>query len=274
MVDVELWQIPSREWPVKRLDVWFYRLDVSAEETRYWQTVLTPAELARGQRLATEHLRRRWWVARGKMRRILSAYLKLDARDLTFSYGRRGKPAIANPTKGSPLHFNLSHTAAWAVLLCADAPVGVDMEAAEAQQIARLQSRILAPEETAANDARVDTDRKHSAGTDMVLLWLCKEALLKGLGIGIGGTMHQIQLPVPMPVDRWFAPTRIAPDLLLQIEDDASCRFNHWIDASQWRLRIFPHGPYPTSLAIADRSPGNIHLLHESSAGWTQLLVA
>lgn len=98
------------------------------------------------------------------------------ASDLTLAYGEYGKPRLAHHPS---IHFNLSHSADYALCAVADAPVGVDVQEMLDYDEA-LARHCLCDEELAWLAAQ---DDKSLAFTR---LWVRKESLMKLTGEGLG----------------------------------------------------------------------------------------
>ncbi|HEV2427206.1 MAG TPA: hypothetical protein VGS61_03175, partial [Acidimicrobiales bacterium] len=108
-----------------RVRVWTVDLDAAPDVVARAADVLDEGELARAGRLRDAWARRRWTVAHGALREILSACVGVDAGDLEFETGSSGKPALRAPS-AERVRFNLAHSGAVAlVAVCADYDVGV-----------------------------------------------------------------------------------------------------------------------------------------------------
>ncbi len=157
-------------------DLWRFALDVASDALQqHWES-LCADERARADRMRPGP-RERFVVARGQLRRILAAYLRLAPSSIAFGSGRNGKPFV----EGGP-HFNLSHSGGLGICAVSrGAEVGVDVEVVhavpEAEQIAVRWLGAAA----AAAVGRAGSDR------DAVFLrhWTRREAYLKLLGVGI-----------------------------------------------------------------------------------------
>jgi len=220
-----------------RVDIWPVALDVPDAELACLAQLLSPAERARSDRLVTDQLRRRWTACRGRLRQILGRYLNTDPATIGLKYQPRGKPYLQPTAHGAQLHFNVSHSGDRAVVACAARPVGVDLELQPpAGLLVELERQILSPRELLERQrsASSDEDSNHA----LLTAWVCKEALAKALGVGIGGGLHAVELPSRIPQDAWFRPTRIDPAILLQIDDDGTCGRTGWCDASFWQIRL------------------------------------
>src|SRR5262249_58019127 len=84
------------------------------------------------QRAARFHFprdRRRFTVARGVLREILSRYLGVPSAALKFRYSAYGKPALTDVVDNAGLRFNVSHSHEMAlVAVTRGRAIGVDIE--------------------------------------------------------------------------------------------------------------------------------------------------
>jgi 4'-phosphopantetheinyl transferase len=117
--------------------------------------------------------------------------------------GPHGRPAVG----GTPLHFSLSHSGD---LAFADAPVGVDVEAAPSQEASAEVAAMLHPQERAELAALPPSAVPESVAR----CWSRKEAYLKGAGIGLaeGPSVTYVGAgPAPaVPADWSLADVRVA----------------------------------------------------------------
>ncbi|PWJ23315.1 4'-phosphopantetheinyl transferase [Branchiibius hedensis] len=94
---------------------------------------------------------------------------------------RHGKPWLP---AAPHVDFNLSHTAGLVVVAVSTVgSVGVDVELAD-QDLSRLRHLILHPAEEAADD-------------ELLRYWVRKEAVLKASGVGLSGSMLDLDLARP-----------------------------------------------------------------------------
>lgn len=96
---------------------------------------------------------------------------------------RKGKPLIS-----APVDVSMSHSGDFAIAVCGDDPIGVDLE----------KQREFAPPLAAALRAEAPAAHGGSLGrlVDMPLTvrWTCKEAVLKCLGVGLRVDWRQVML--------------------------------------------------------------------------------
>jgi 4'-phosphopantetheinyl transferase len=164
------------------------RLDPAAEETRSLQALLSDAERQRAERFRFAHHRRRFTVARARLREFLGARLGVRPEAVELAYGENGKPRLANDA----LHFNVSHCDDVAVFAFSKThEVGVDVEA------------IRPVREADAIAAQFFTERERAAYTaltprvrilEFLRLWTRKEAFVKALGAGFSVPLERFDL--------------------------------------------------------------------------------
>lgn len=216
--------------------VWAIPLEASGARYTACEATLSADELARANRFVHADVRRRFVVCRGALRCWLAGVLGMQPAELRFEYARSGKPHLPNATAKN-LHFNVSHSGEWGVLCLARQPVGVDVELVQPQvKLRTLATQLLAPAERGEWERLALPEQERAIWQ----LWVCKEALLKAMGLGIADWLTKVCLPVPLPAEESFAPQSIDGELLWALEDDGNCRRTHWIDSTSWRLRLLP----------------------------------
>jgi len=149
--------------------------------------LLDSAERARALRFRRAADRVLFIQAHGLLRRVLSRYAAVAPEQWQFARGPWGKPALC--PQGHPtlqdLRFNLSHCAGRAAVVVARArEVGVDIERFDAlPQPAELATSILGPHEQQGWQ-QLGTDLQ-AQQRFLMTRWTLKEAVLKGLGLGL-----------------------------------------------------------------------------------------
>ncbi len=105
-------------------------LAVEPAAARAATAFLSDAERQRASRLAFDRDRRRFVVARARLRQLLGARLDVRAEAVELVYGAHGKPALAPRFAASDLRFNVSHCDDLAVYAFSHGcEVGIDVEA-------------------------------------------------------------------------------------------------------------------------------------------------
>jgi 4'-phosphopantetheinyl transferase len=175
----------------QEVHVWTAALDATSGFG--YSGLLGDEEQARASRLRDPADRSRYVVTHGVLRRLLAEYLGESPEALRFFHGPRGKPELARQGGVPALSFNLSHARRWvAVALARSMPVGVDVEqldaAVDADGMARL---VMSASEQATLAALTPAQRRRS----FLAAWVCKEAVLKATGHGLGDGAQRIELP-------------------------------------------------------------------------------
>lgn len=171
--------------PGVRLEWW--RLDEPPEVVAFLAKLLSPDERDRAAAFTRPDARRRFVVARGRLRERLAAELGAPPAELAFRYGPTGKPAVEG---AGGLGFNLAHSGDVALLALAEGPVGIDVERLRPLKDAEgLARRWFHPREV----ARID--RAEDPLGEFFATWVAKEAALKLVGVGVGESLPRVATP-------------------------------------------------------------------------------
>lgn len=142
---------------------------------------LSAIEFERAQLFKQDEQKQRYILVRSALRKILAAYLNIDPLTVEFSCNEYGKPELAK--NSSNIYFNLSHSGDLAAFAISNAPVGIDIEK---QRILKnpidLAKRFFSSAECALLEKKQNSDEQLAL---FFRLWTAKEAMLKGLGVGI-----------------------------------------------------------------------------------------
>ena len=202
------------------VDIVTVRLDLEPETVSALAARLSDAERQRAGRFAFDRDRRRFIVARGRLRELLAPRLGVRPESVELVYGQRGKPALAQWFAGSGWRFNVSHSSEVAVYAFSRGrEIGVDVEAVRAlRDPDDIAACFFSRRENAAYRALDPRDRQ----TGFFNCWTRKEAFIKALGDGL---CH--------PLDRFdvsLAPGE--PARILRVEDTPGTECG-------WRLDSF-----------------------------------
>jgi 4'-phosphopantetheinyl transferase len=229
-----LWDRPPAELTLlsDEVHVWCASLDMTTPHMRHLQDTLSADELERASRFHFAKDRRRFVVGRGVLRSLLGWYLGVEPRQLCFSYGVYGKPALV-PTSGEArLCFNVSHShelALYAVTYGRE--IGVDIEHIRANVACEeIAERFFSPRERAL----LRTLPTHLKDDAFFRCWTRKEAYIKARGEGLSLPLDQFDVAFAPGEPAALLATRWAPH-------EASC----------WVLRELTPGPgYAAALAV------------------------
>jgi len=205
------------------LDVVVTRLDTGPDSARAVLPLLSNVERDRASRFAFERDRRRFVIARGRLRQLLGVRLNVAPESVQLVYGPRGKPALAAAFAGSGLRFNSSRSGEVAAYAFAyDREIGVDVEHVRVIPDAdAISAQMFSPRENAAYLAL----SPHHRPLGFFQCWTRKEAFIKALGLGLY-----------YPLDRFdvsLAPGD--PARILRVESTAG-------DECPWALYSFSPG--------------------------------
>jgi phosphopantetheinyl transferase len=142
--------------------------------------LLCKEELARAAGIVPERKRVLWARSRGVLRTLLGRYLDRDPRELRFTLGPHGKPALVRARVGptEDLRFNLSHSGSLALYaVTVGRELGIDIECARERY----------------------TD-------EFLRAWVAHEAVVKCRGVGLATPLES-----PHPDDLWTAELNVGP---------------------------------------------------------------
>jgi len=189
-----LWNQPPADLALSSDDVhvWRASLDESPSKVQQLAQILSPDEQARAARFYFEQHRKRFIVARGLLRTILSYYLKIQPIAIDFTYSKYGKPELATASNIGKLEFNVSHSQDLALYaVTRDRQIGIDLEqirpVADAQQIVE---RFFSEQEKIAFQS-LPAEQKQAAFFNA---WTRKEAYLKACGDGLNRPLNQVEV--------------------------------------------------------------------------------
>lgn len=159
------------------------RLHAGPEEVRSLRPRLSDSERRRADRFRFERDRRRFIVARARLRELLAGRLDLAPQAIELAYGKNGKPGLAQRYADSGWRFNVAHCDDVAVYAFSrDSDIGVDIEAIRPVcEADALAARFFSRREYAAYSALAPRDRP----LGFLECWTRKEAVVKALGDGL-----------------------------------------------------------------------------------------
>jgi 4'-phosphopantetheinyl transferase len=221
--------------------VWRVRLEAAGREPQLRRS-LADDELGRLDRLRRPEVAERWLVSRAALREILAAELGITAPEIRLKRDRHGRPALDPESHQADLDFNLSHSADLALVATArGVRVGVDLERLRpGRDPMRTARRYFSAAELAALRALPPRDRPAA----FLRYWTAKEALAKGLGLGL--RIPKGELELAQQPGRTMVPVRQARDWhLVELSDlpDGYCGSLATDDGdARIVVRDWPHG--------------------------------
>jgi 4'-phosphopantetheinyl transferase len=197
---------------VSELQIWGFPLAVSESAFAHCSSTLSEDEQQRASRFHFERDSRRFVVARGSMRSILSGYVRTAAHELRFMYSEHGKPSLAQNLMD--VRFNLSHAGDRAILgVTRGQDVGVDIELIRNDvEHEKLAQRFFSAQEHRELSMLSAGERLRG----FYRCWTCKEAFLKAQGFGLTRNLDSFDVdlrsgparlvatrPDPSETERW-----------------------------------------------------------------------
>lgn len=229
-----LWEPPPVALALSSAEVhvWRVPLDLQDAPVQRLQGTLSADELQRAERFYFQRDRRRFTVARGVLRGILSQYLGLEPQQLRFCYSTYGKPALVSTTSTMRPRFNVSHShelALYAVTYNRD--IGVDVEHRRTNfACEEIAERFFSPHERAVLRS-LPAQVKYEAFFNC---WTRKEAYIKARGEGLSLPLDQFDVSLAPGEPAALLATRWAPH-----------------EAARWVLReLMPSPGYAAALAV------------------------
>ena len=173
----------------QEVHVWNAHLDLPSARAEQLTPVLSEDERGRAGRFHFAKDRAHFIHTRCVLRVLLGRYLNVPPADVTFLYGRTGKPELSPAFHDTNLQFNLSHSHGQLLFAIArHCAIGVDIERIRPEMdIEGIAERFFSFAET--EQLRALTGLGKRAG--FFNGWTRKEAYLKARGEGIGEGLDQ-----------------------------------------------------------------------------------
>jgi 4'-phosphopantetheinyl transferase len=179
--------------------------------------VLSDDEKERAARFVRARDRRRFARCRASLRQVLGGLLRESPSSLRFRAAGQGKPELDFETMGVSVNdarftvrFNVSHSSDLALIgVCRGHELGVDLERIKRiSEADRIVASFFSPTER-AEFAAIPDDVKALA---FFRGWTRKEAVLKGLGIGLAGLSAHYETGFGMTeLPAYFIPASPSP---------------------------------------------------------------
>ena len=168
----------------QQLDAWLLSTVVLPAEREIYEDVLSATERQVAARFHFDADRERSIVARGGLRRILSAYCGVSPQALTFRTDTYGKPSLSGIP--SAPQFNVSHSGDCVLIGVSLGPCGVDVERSHTRLSEHsIAERFFCPRE-------VKWLRRTQNG--FLRLWTMKEAVIKAVGRGLSIPLSDVDV--------------------------------------------------------------------------------
>ena len=196
----DAWLISSETHSLKEgeIHVWRASLDQNDLSAAALLNILSPDEKHRSDKFRFDADRSRFIISRGILRKILSGYLHKSPKQICFSYGNFGKPALI---AGGGLSFNLSHSQGLALYaVTRNREIGIDVESInENVAIERIAKKVLTQSETLFLNALTPRLRP----VVFYRFWTRREAFVKASGKGLFITNDKTPVSLEVRKKEW-----------------------------------------------------------------------
>jgi 4'-phosphopantetheinyl transferase len=225
--------------------LWVARLEASEKNFGRAFSWLSPDEVERADRFRFERHRSAFVLGRAVLRALIAGYLRMTPEEASFTYGPKGKPALAgaelsdtadsfNCTVDS-LRFNVSNSgdlAAYAFTLGCE--IGVDVEhRRRLLEIEGIARRFFASDEVTELMALSESERPEG----FFNCWTRKEAYIKAVGDGLSVPLDSFRVTLEPGV----------PARMVSLDGSTAA-------AERWTFHAFSPAPdYAGAIAYQDR---------------------
>lgn len=195
------------------VQVWAFDDIVDAATRARCAELLSEDERTRLARFRFDANQREYGVSHAITRVLLGRYLARDPLSLQFTFGASGKPAIDG------LSFNLSHSHGRVMLAVAEGPaLGADVERERDNvDVLGIAGRYFFGSELEAVQSAGDTGARGA----FFRHWVAKEAVLKGVGLGLGFPLERFGVHFSAGLGRatitTLAPEQVATDWTIRM---------------------------------------------------------
>ncbi len=215
------------------IQLWCAPLDPSTTTVASLEQSLSTDERERAGRFRFDKHRRQYVVSRGLLRHLLAGYLGRRPAALTFVYGPKGKPDLAEP-EDQELQFNVAHSGERVLIgFTLARPIGVDIEEVRPMPDAEAIAKSFF---SAVEAEALQGVREAQKDETFFNCWTRKEAYIKAIGDGLS-----------VPLDRFDLTLLPGEEArMLSLDGDPA-------KAESWALRhLQPANGYIGALAIED----------------------
>lgn len=167
----------------KTIDIWDEELSVKENEYQFYWDLLDNNEQNKAMRFFQKIHRNYYVISHGKLRMILTSYVRTEPEKIRFEEGEFGKPFIVDDGKPHKLKFNLSHSENRMVVAVGyHDKIGVDIEVwNEKIDLYAIAKECFSEIETIFWKALPDSEKTSA----FYRFWVRKESFAKAVGAGI-----------------------------------------------------------------------------------------
>ncbi len=160
--------------------------NLSAKEAAIYQSILCAEERSRMIKYISSQSRNEFLITRAVLRLLLAEYLKKSTTDITISTKKGNSKPFIHPTENTKnIHFNVSHSGNWSLIIIGNTPLGIDVE--------KINPGFGYKEIMDYSFTKEEKDFIKASENKQVsfyTLWSRKESLLKGIGTGLATNLN------------------------------------------------------------------------------------
>ncbi len=221
--------------PIGEVHLWLVSIAEKEAQLDDLHGLLSQEELSRAERFYFEKDRKRYIIARGMLRTILSQYCRFEPEDHQFGYNQYGKPNLID---NDWLRFNISHSGDKVLYgFTQNRELGIDIEYVKPfENTHQIVERFFSDHEKEQFRSVPD----HMKNIAFFNCWTRKEAYIKALGKGMSLPLDEFSV--------YFIPDK--PACLLETKHDIQ-------EKDRWTLQEINVGEgYVAAVTVQGR---NLH---------------
>lgn len=217
-----------------------WRVSLDESQPPKFESLLDDDERNRAARFRFQEHRNRFIVARGALRTILGGYLQAEPAALQFSYGRYGKPALAEGFAANAVSFNLSHSGEFMLMaVTRGREVGVDTELINQEFVtSEVAEKFFSRREILSLRSRPE----HLQTEAFFNCWTRKEAYIKARGEGLTLPLDQFDVSLEPSgaslLDNRISPGEVSRWSLQELHPAPGYCAAVAVEGFSWRLRL------------------------------------
>ena len=182
-----------------QIHVWFCCPDEITDQSKFdsYLSILSSEEREKYQRFHFDKDRHSYLVSHVLVRKTLSRYCEVLPEKWQFTFNQHGKPKISPEIQCPNLKFNLSHADGMsACVVTLESDCGVDVESIHRKnKLDAIAQRMFAGKELEVMlNSNGENKQKHFFN-----FWTLREAYVKALGTGLGGSSKAFYFIVDSP---------------------------------------------------------------------------
>jgi 4'-phosphopantetheinyl transferase len=238
--DQAAWLSPPTHPRASHDEVHVWRVSLDESQSPKFEALLDDDERMRAARFRFEEHRNRFTVARGALRSILGCYLEVEPTVLQFSYGRYGKPELAEGFAPIAISFNLSHSGELMLMaVTRGREIGVDIELIN-QEFATsdVAERFFSRREILS----LRTQPQQLQTEAFFNCWTRKEAYIKARGEGLSLPLDQFDVSLESSgaslLDNRITPGEVTRWSLRELHPAPAYCAAVAVEGFSWQLRL------------------------------------